>query len=109
MMWMRKPRSPTVVDVEFAKSYCITASRDVWVMCLTGTAWLTRDGCLADLILSPGDVTRVSRSDVALVTAMPRCRLAIGEKREHLADMQGITTVVTPAATCAGETAGAIE
>lgn len=90
MMWMRKPWSPTAVDVEFAKSYRITASRDVWVTCLTGTAWLTRDGCLVDLILSPGDVTRVSKADAALVTGMPRCRIGIGEKREDLAALQGI-------------------
>lgn len=105
MMWMRKPRSPTVVDVDFAKSYCVTASRDVWVMCLTGTAWLTRDGCLADLILSPGDMTRVSKADAALVTGMPRCKLGITEKREHLADLQGMTT----AAVCPAENAGEIK
>ena len=106
MMWMRKPLSPTVVDVEFAKSYRITAPVEVWVMCLKGTAWLTRDGCLADLILSPGDVTRVSRADLALVTGMPRCRLGIAEKREYLADLQGMTTAVTSAAVCPAETAG---
>ncbi|WP_162245879.1 MULTISPECIES: DUF2917 domain-containing protein [unclassified Roseateles] len=106
---MRKPLSPTVVDVDFAKSYCVTASRDVWVVCLTGTAWLTRDGCLADLILSPGDVTRVLRADAALVTGMPRCRLGISEKREHLADLQGMTTAVMSAAVCPAEPAGEIK
>ena len=109
MMWMRKPLSPTVVDVEFAKSYRITAPAEVWVMCLKGTAWLTRDGCLADLILSPGDVTRVSKADAALVTGMPRCRLGIGERREHLAELQGIPTVVTTAAIHLDETVGASE
>ncbi|WP_162254415.1 DUF2917 domain-containing protein [Pelomonas sp. Root1444] len=106
---MRKPWSPTVVHVDFAKSYCITASRDVWVMCLAGTAWLTRDGCLSDQILSPGDVTRVSKADAALVTGMPRCRLGITEKREHLADLQGMTTAVTSAAVSPVETAGEIK
>ena len=108
MMWMRKPRSSTAVDVEFAKPYRITASRKVWVMCLTGRAWLTRDGSLADLILLPGDVTRVSRADDALVTGMPRCRLGIGERRDHLAAFPGMQTAVASAAGCPDETAGAI-
>ncbi len=107
MMWMRKPRSPTVVEVEFVKSYRITASRDVWVMCLQGTAWLTLDGCLADFILSPGDVTRVSSADYALVTGMPHCRLAIAEKHEQLAEMQRATVHVAPAAVVHEETDGA--
>lgn len=67
-------------------------------MCLKGTAWLTRDGCPAELTMSPGDVMRVSRADDALVTGMPRCRLGIAEKREHLADVHGMTTAVTSAA-----------
>ena len=109
MRWMSKPRSFTVVDVEFAKPYRMTASRDVWVLCLKGTAWLTRDGRPADLILSPGDVTRVSKTDDALVTGMPRCRLGMAEKREHLAELQSMASAMTSAAVCPDEAAGATE
>ena len=97
MKRMRKPLSPTVVEVAFAKPYRVAASRDVWVVCLAGTAWLTRDGSLADLILSPGDVAWVPRVDDALVTAMPRCRLGIAEQRGQLAELNATTTVVMSA------------
>ncbi|MGQ3094048.1 DUF2917 domain-containing protein [Roseateles sp.] len=83
------------MDVEFAKPYLITTPAAVWVMCLSGRAWLTRDGCRADLVLSPGDMTKVSRADVALVTGMPCCRLGIGEKREQLTELQGLSMDVT--------------
>lgn len=97
MKRMSKPLSPTVVEVAFAKPYRVAASRDVWVVCLAGTAWLTRDGCLADLILSPGDVAWLPRVDDALVTAMPRCRLGIVEQRGQVAELKAMTMVVTPA------------
>lgn len=97
MKRMRKPLSPTVVEVAFAKPYRVAASRDVWVVCLAGTAWLTRDGCLADLILSPGDVAWARRADDTLVTAMPRCWLGIAEQRGQLAELKAMTAVVTSA------------
>ena len=106
MMWMRKiPRSPTVVDVKFAKPFRVPASSGVWVICLEGTAWLTRGGHLADTILSPGDGAWVARTDDAFVTGMPHCRLWIGAKREQPAEFRGMTMgAIRP-----DETTGAIE
>lgn len=92
MMWMRKmPLNPMVVDVEFTKPFRIPATKSVWVICLEGTAWLTRDGHLADTILSPGDRAWVTRTDGAFITGMPHCRLWIGAKREQLAELRGMT------------------
>jgi hypothetical protein len=88
MMWMsKKPRSPTVVDVLFAKPFRVPASNGAWVLCQEGTAWLTRAGHLADTILSPGDRAWVTSTDDAFVTGMPHCRLWIGAKREELAEL----------------------
>lgn len=80
------------VDVAFAEPYRITSPTDVWVACLSGTAWLTREGCLADTILSPGDVRRVPASGKPLVVGMPRCRLRIALQREHVAEQRGTPT-----------------
>ena len=80
------------VDVAFAEPYRITSPTDVWVACLSGTAWLTREGCLADTILSPGDVRRVPASGKPLVVGMPRCRLRIALQREHVAEGHGTPT-----------------
>ena len=66
---------PTVVEVEFAQPYRMALSADVRVLCLSGTAWLTRDGCHADTILLQGEVEHVSRAEDVLIVGMPRCRL----------------------------------
>lgn len=80
------------VDVAFAEPYRITSPTDVWVACLSGTAWLTREGCLADTILSPGDVRRVPASGKPLVVGMPRCRLRIALQCEHVTERRGTPT-----------------
>lgn len=68
---------PALVNVEYSKPYRLAGSSNVWVLCLSGTAWLTRDGCPTDTILSQGDAQRVSQADGGLVVGMPRCRLRI--------------------------------
>lgn len=87
-LWRRPGRvcgaGPWVVDVEFAKPYRITTSTDVWVTCLSGTAWLTVEGCPTDTILARGDVKRVSRTGKPLIVGMPSCRLRIVTQREPL-------------------------
>lgn len=94
-LWRRPGRvagpSPWVVDVEFARPYRITASADVWVTCLSGTAWLTREGCYGDTILSPGDVKRVPSTGKPLIVGMPRCRLRVAMQREPLAERRDMT------------------
>jgi hypothetical protein len=64
-------------DVEFARPLRLMPSDEVRVTCLSGTAWLTRDGHLADIVLSAGDSARVLPADDALVVGMPCCRLRI--------------------------------
>lgn len=81
-----------VVEVAFAQPYRIDSSTDLWVACLSGTAWLTREGCRADTILSPGDVQRVPCTGKPLVVGMPRCRLRIALQREHLAERHDTPT-----------------
>lgn len=81
-----------VVEVAFAQPYRIDSSTDLWVACLSGTAWLTREGCRADTILSPGDVRRVPCTGKPLVVGMPRCRLRIALQREHLAERHDTPT-----------------
>ncbi len=85
-------QSPSVVDVEFAKPYRTAPSTHAWVMCLSGTAWLTRDGCRADTILSQGDVERVSREEHPLIVGMPRCRLRMFGKQKQLAERHETAT-----------------
>lgn len=81
-----------VVDVGFARPYRITTSTDVWVTCLSGTAWLTREGCYADTILSPGDVKRVPSTGKPLIVGMPRCRLRIAMQCEPVTERHDMTT-----------------
>lgn len=68
---------PLIVDVEYCKPHRLAGSSNVWVLCLSGTAWLTRDGCPTDTILARGDAQRVSPAEAPLVVGMPRCRLRI--------------------------------
>ena len=68
---------PGLVDVSFAKPLRVRSVQDVLVTCLSGIAWVTRDGDCHDVILSEGEALRVSMHEDTLIVAMPECKVRI--------------------------------
>ncbi len=91
ILFRRRRNENRVVELEFAKPYRVAPATGLWVMCLSGTAWLTRYGCHADVILLPGQVAHLLRAEDPLIVGMPRCRLRITTEREQLAGLMGVT------------------
>ncbi|HVL55645.1 MAG TPA: DUF2917 domain-containing protein [Burkholderiaceae bacterium] len=59
-------------------------SRGVRFEVEAGTAWLTQDGMLADVVLGPGQSWRAPNDERVVVSGLPWCRLTV--RAEQAAD-----------------------
>lgn len=67
-----------VLTVVYRQPRRIEPAREtVCVFCLTGTAWITIEGRLDDVILVAGDVHCVQPHQKALLAGMPECHVVI--------------------------------
>jgi hypothetical protein len=73
----RTDAAASTAEVPFAQPYRVRLRRSALVTCLSGTAWITRDGQLRDLVLSAGERTRMAGHEDVLVVGLPRCVIRI--------------------------------
>lgn len=73
------------IALEARHAMALTDAAGAEVGCLTGQLWLTTDGDLRDIVLTPGDVHSIERGGLTLINALepslvhvrpPRARLA---------------------------------
>jgi Protein of unknown function (DUF2917) len=66
-----------IVTVVYRQPHRIEPARETCVFCLEGTAWITTEGRLDDVILVAGDSHCVQPGQKALLAGMPVCRVVI--------------------------------
>ena len=84
----RAPFGATTITATRDRAARLVCTTDIRVACASGTAWITTDSDIRDVVLETGEMHRASRGDRLFINGMPDCELHVepvspGGRRHH--------------------------